>query len=82
MEEGRMEKATGESSLVPPEERPRTRTTTTTRTIGQTLKTDTKPGLSPVAPAREISSFSLIQQLRVVPTRHFFAEGQNLGGGR
>ena len=37
MEEGRMEKATGESSLVPPEERPRTRTTTTTRTIGQTL---------------------------------------------
>ena len=32
-----MEKATGESSLVPPEERPRTRTTTTTRTIGQTL---------------------------------------------
>ena len=37
MEEGRMENATGQSSLVPPEERPRTRTTTTTRTIGQTL---------------------------------------------
>ena len=33
----KMEKATGESSLVPSEERPRTRTTTTTRTIGQTL---------------------------------------------
>ena len=41
-----MENATGQSSLVPPEERPRTRTTTTTRTIGQTL--NSYPGRNPL----------------------------------